>query len=521
MYFKKSPDGSKAISVTVEVSDMREPLNMTYEVSDTKSGESWQYETAYGNKEGLEWAVEKPEQMEKELKKFFKRDPEKEWNKQNTTDSITNFESEGKVVSYDELKPIATNKSVGENEVQMPYSKDIAAEIEALKKCVYELPDISREFMRHVYYVDGNLVATDGRRMKVVKVGELDGISDGSYVDITTNKSGINIKKKEVEGNFPNYKKVIPDNLNQTATLDTKLVKEKIKEMRKDGAIDKKGVNLVQLEFRDGKVFIDDTPVGNAKDIALKFSKNWGETTDDTNFVDFNADYLENALTGKTAVLQMGDRADKAMAINTGSTSNIVMPMSGNGEKRDYSGNRMARDAENEAKDKKKADNRKHSEQLIKDLNEEKIKESIENVAKDIDRQCETSDDDFLRSAYEKLNFNFDKILDKKRYITVHDKVNKDGLTFISAYMHSRLAKEHPEVKEKIAAELEKRGITVKKSLFDNFVMDMFIDEDEEEIEEDEENESLFNDYSAEQPELFNSTEMKVQEAFNRCGCCL
>ena len=61
----------------------------------------------------------------------------------------------------------------------------------------------------------------------------------------------------------------------------------------------------------------------------------------------------------------------------------------------------------------------------------------------------------------------------------------------------------------------------VQKSLFDDFVMDMFIDEDEEIEDAIKTDESLFNDYSAEQPELFNSTKMKVQEAFNRCGCCL
>jgi hypothetical protein len=66
----------------------------------------------------------------------------------------------------------------------------------------------------------------------------------------------------------------------------------------------------------------------------------------------------------------------------------------------------------------------------------------------------------------------------------------------------------------------EKNG-NVKKSVFDDFVMDMFIDEDEEIEDAIKTDESLFNDYSAEQPELFNSTEMKVQEAFNRCGCCL
>lgn len=515
LYFKKSPDGSKAISVTVEVSDMREPLNMTYEVSDTKSGESWQYETAYGNKEGLEWAVERPEQMEKELKKFFKRDPNKEWDKQNgdykpQDDVYAPSES----ADMETKKAIAENKNIGENEVQMPYSKELAAEMESLKNCVSRDP--VREFMQRVYYENGNLVATDGRRIKVVKVGNLNGIENGTYVDIDITKNGINIKKNDFEGQFPKYDKVIPDDLSQKVTLNNKVIKDKIKEMKKDGAIDKK-VGRVQLEFKDGKVYLDDTEIGEAKNINLKYSDDWGPAREETNIINVNADYLVNALNGNSSTLMLGERADKAMGISTDSTTNIIMPMVGSHEKMDYSAGRSEKAAENEAKDKKKADNRKHSEQLIKDLNEEKIKESIENVAKDIDRQCETSDDDFLRSAYEKLNFNFDKILDKKRYITVHDKVNKDGLTFISAYMHSRLAKEHPEVKEKIAAELEKRGISVKKSLFDDFIVDVFAADDEEEIEDAiKADETEYNDYSAEQPELFNSTSMKVREALDR-----
>ena len=467
-------------------------------------------------------------EIESEAEKYNDKDEEnkpektieetKETSKEEKTEKINNVDNSAKVVSFDELQPIASNKSVGENEVQMPYSKDLADEIESLKNCAAPEWE-NREFMKHVYYDDGNLVTTDGRRLKIVKVGKLDGIQDGTYVDITTDKSGINIKKREgmEDYKFPTYKKVMPDNLSQNVTLDSKLVKEKIKAMQKDGAIDKKGANIVQLEFRDGKVFIDDTAVGDAKDIQLKTSEGWNDPKEDTNYVHFNADYLTNALSGKTAVLQMGEDNHKAMAINTGSTSNVLMPMHGLNAKMDYSSNRSVKAAENEAKDKKKADNRKHSEQLIKDLNEEKIKESIENVAKDIDRQCETSDDDFLRSAYEKLNFNFDKILDKKRYITVHDKVNKDGLTFISAYMHSRLAKEHPEVKEKIAAELEKRGINVKKSLFDDFIVDVFAADNEDEIEDElYEGETEYNDYSAEQPELFNSTSMKVREAMDR-----
>lgn len=69
----------------------------------------------------------------------------------------------------------------------------------------------------------------------------------------------------------------------------------------------------------------------------------------------------------------------------------------------------------------------------------------------------------------------------------------------------------------KIAKELnqmEKDG--VKKSMFDDFVIDMFIDDEIEDEEELKAGETEYNDYSAEQPELFNSTSMKVREALDR-----
>lgn len=62
--------------------------------------------------------------------------------------------------------------------------------------------------------------------------------------------------------------------------------------------------------------------------------------------------------------------------------------------------------------------------------------------------------------------------------------------------------------------EMEKNG--VKKSMFDDFVIDMFIDDEIEDEEELKEGETEYNDYSAEQPELFNSTSMKVREALDR-----
>ncbi|MCR5436144.1 MAG: hypothetical protein K6E97_03660 [Treponema sp.] len=74
----------------------------------------------------------------------------------------------------------------------------------------------------------------------------------------------------------------------------------------------------------------------------------------------------------------------------------------------------------------------------------------------------------------------------------------------------------------KIAKELnamEKDG--VKKSIFDDFVIDMFINDEIEDEEELKEGETEYNDYSAEQPELFNSVEFAVREALNRRFNCL
>ena len=57
----------------------------------------------------------------------------------------------------------------------------------------------------------------------------------------------------------------------------------------------------------------------------------------------------------------------------------------------------------------------------------------------------------------------------------------------------------------------------VQKSLFDDFIMDVFEADEDEEIEDAiKADETEYNDYSAEQPKLFNSTSMKVREALDR-----
>lgn len=304
-------------------------------------------------------------------------------------------------------KAIAENKKIGENEVQMPYSKELGNEMKTLKNCVSKDPN--REFMNHVYYDNGNLIATDGKRLKTVKVGELDGIENGSYVDINVSKDGIDIKRMEGmdDKRFPNYARVIPDDLSQKITLKNDVIKEKIKELKKDGAIDKK-IKKVQLEIKDGKLYLDDTEIGDAQGVNLKYSNDWGDTSNDTNFININSDYLVNALNGDNSILMLGDRADKAVGINTDSTTNIIMPMQGSNEKMDYS--------------------------------ENKVRKSLS-----------------------------DGLL---------------GLGFI----------EDDELEDEI----------------------------DEQKEEDEENftGTDYNDYSAEQPELFNSTGLIVEEAFNRhCNC--
>ncbi|MBO7518687.1 MAG: hypothetical protein J6T31_06205, partial [Methanobrevibacter sp.] len=97
--------------------------------------------------------------------------------------------------------------------------------------------------------------------------------------------------------------------------------------------------------------------------------------------------------------------------------------------------------------------------------------------------------------------------LDKKELVKIYDaiengkdtsKFNQHDVEGMAAFMGVDLKK-------------------VKKSFDDQFLLDMAVEDEIQKVEEEQEEESLFDDYSAEQPELFNSTAMKVQEAFNRC----
>lgn len=405
-------------------------------------------------------------------------------------------------------KAIAENKNIGENEVQMPYSKELAAEMETLKDCVSR--DRDRQWMQHVYYNDGNLVATDGRRVKAVKVGKLDGIENNSFVNIDVSKNGINIKKMDgMEGaKFPEYNRVIPNDLSQKVTLNNKVIKDKIKEMKKDGAIDKK-TNRIQLEFKDGKVYLDDTEIGEAKNINLKYSDDWGPAREETNFISVNADYFENALTGNSSTLMLGERADKAMGISTDSTTNIIMPMNGTKEKIDYSEGREAKKARDdfESEEKKKHQDAMNS---IVDTQKESMSDAwVQNLINRVNNKEMDNHKAIIEHSYNALK-EAEKMIDKptKKWTSSLTN-NKYGFSLLAA------TRKNSEFKTALENMANEYGL-IKKSLFDDFVIDNFIEEDIDDIEEEKEEESLWNDYSAEKPEDFNSVKLQVQEAMNR-----
>lgn len=662
-YFKKSPDGSKAISVTIDVSDMREPLNMVYEVTDTKSGESWQYETAYGNKEGLEWAVERPEQMEKELKKFFKRDPNKEWEKMNSDNEdsdVTNIEN-SKSLNMDDKKIIAKSTKVADGKSSIPNTPEIKSVMKQLiaSRDKGFAPGTYREALSEVYYDGENLVSTNGKAMKVVKVGKLEGIEPDSHVKIDiSGKDNITIEKTKDMGRFPNYKRVIPDNHNQSFTLDNKLLRQTIEAMQRDGSFGSEGkaAERVSLEFVGDAIKIDGKIVGKSNGV---------EFMGDRKRVNVNPYLLLNALSnGEESIVTCGEQNDKAMCINTNVSTDVIMPMDGLGNIPDYEKNRKEFKASEEGKAELKAQReQEEAERATRKMSSEGKSEIIKNRPEGVGEDDYSSMIDFADDYYTKLGYDntsargmqqikdmIDRAINRinaKDYEFLDSLENTDnkvsrkifemltgekvgtnrasaqkawenwvGEEGVKAHKDKIAAAEKAE-KDRVAAEKkaaddadreqyhgfldgktaagkgkakqilakrarfdnkvysyqelvdhyinelggrvsssvhttsggkdktyygvydkEGRGFEIPKIVFDygkhiqgdkgvekSFIKDfIFLNEyehdllDEEDLEEDE---PLFNDYSAEQPELFNSTEMKVQEAFNRCGCCL
>lgn len=421
------------------------------------------------NDEGLRgFSLTKEEQQESK-KKDEVAEPKKKSSK--NSKSVSSAYAPSESADLDSKEIIASNKSIGDGEVEMPYSKELDAEIKSLNN--FRSSDETRKFLTSVYYDNGNLVSTDARRLKTIKVGKLEGIPNGSYVDVTSGKDGVKIKVKEVENSdgskakFPDYTNVIPAENNQKVTLDNTTLKDKLKTMLKDGSIDKK-VGRVALEFKDDGVFLDGTKVGNASGINLKYER-WRESDIATNSININANYLLDALAGDESIMMLSDNQNKAISIATGSTNNIIMPMqpvdeSDPNKLPDYEAGRKAK-AE---ADKYKADLRNALIEGNKKQYEEATKD-IENVSSDkIISNITDLKDDKLASIWDLGNMPVDKLHAVKDW-SKNKKLTKVSYNYATILKHHYIM-QRPEVRDAIEAEMKKRGLdtSIRKSLFDD-----------------------------------------------------
>lgn len=225
----------------------------------------------------------------------------------------------------------------GNETVEIPSNKQARFEIDQLKKTASK--EEIRENLKHVYYEDGKLIATNGRILKTVQVGELGDIPDGSYVEIDTKGKNIVIKKMNGAGmRFPNWKTVMPESNSKKASINGKVLQEKIKEMEKNGSFPDKrtkrwgegDIPILRFEVKNGEITLDGTIVGKTNDLK------------DTN-IQFNKDYLKNVITDNDFTLMMSDKdtETRGMSISNETSDNVIMPLSNEDRfETDYENNR-------------------------------------------------------------------------------------------------------------------------------------------------------------------------------------
>lgn len=280
---------------------------------------------------------------------------------------------------------IAEPVSQSDGNVEFPKTKETKTEFEQLAKCVSK--DKNRYFMTGVYYdkEKGVLVSTDARRLKFVKVGDLTGFDKSGYVNIDTNGKNIAITRNDAMpeyAKFPNYKKVIPDDsaMKIRANLDNKVLAEKIKAMKADGSVSKRNgkgeLDTIRIDFeKNGNVMLDGTKIGST-----------GKQDNDLPPLYMNVHYLTDAISaGKTSVLSLQEpKADeflRAMTMNTGCSTSVIMPQGAADKNVDYEARRAEAKYEKDKKDKastfKKEDFKSMSDAELKDYEAKLEKELL------------------------------------------------------------------------------------------------------------------------------------------------
>ena len=151
----------------------------------------------------------------------------------------------------------------------------------------------------------------------------------------------------------------------------------------------------------------------------------------------------------------------------------------------------------------------------IKDKEQQKIDMQMQLLELNKNRQDNNKNIKKLNSKLAELKQKKAEDESRGNSVDKYDKEIKDTQKEIDNLLDDNYSIESKGTKiAKELNEMEKNG--VKKSMFDDFVIDMFIDDEIEDEEELKAGETEYNDYSAEQPEDFNSTSMKVREALDR-----
>jgi hypothetical protein len=461
--------------------------------------------------------------------------------------------------STDAKKKIGIAKATLEDDkFIVPATKELDDTVKTMEKFFKDVDANNRIMLKGFGIVDGFLCATDGRQAVRIKIDGLDN-SVGDCVKIRKEGNNYIIEQDDLSTTweettedwsrgykqmkkvtrtadrktqkYPNVSRVIPDNATETMNLDTAALKDVIKQLKKEKFLSASTVrsdanHYLPVVIKDGNLTIDGKVVGTIPDKEIEKETAW----------DFR--FIENALgMGANSFNYSPEKMKESTAWPLVASTNIgdtvfmsAQPMAkmtsyDKDSDKVVEIDKLTQHREEMARQKEKDESKRNA---MYSTNRDYVDVTIESVKRSIKpdfsekmiekiRNMNVSD---LKNLYNQAKVDIDDLMGKKDFYanTFSSYTNKHYDVSPKVLIAQNYAlKQYPELVTEIEKQLEAKGEKVKKSLFDDFIVDMFVEEDEEEPEE--ENESLFNDYSAEQPELFNSTEMMVSEAFNRCNC--
>lgn len=500
----------------------------------------------------------------KELDKLEKEPEKKNEPKAVKTPSVNlGVTADGKDIkvtkSTDAKKKIGIAKATLEDDkFIVPATKELDDTVKTMEKFFKDVDANNRIMLKGFGIVDGFLCATDGRQAVRIKIDGLDN-SVGDCVKIRKEGNNYIIEQDDLSTTweettddwsrgykqmkkvtrtadrktqkYPNVSRVIPDNATETMDLDTAALKDVIKQLKKEKFLSASTVrsdanHYLPVIIKDGNITIDGKTIGTIPDKEIDKEMAW-----DFRFVENALNMGANSFNYSPEKMKDAPYMPLVASTNIGDTvfmsAEPMAKMSYYDKDSDkiVEQDKLSQHRENMAEQKKKDESKRNA---MYSTNKDYVDVTIESVKRSIKpdfsekmiekiRNMNVSD---LKNLYNQAKVDIDDLMGKKDFYanTFSSYTNKHYDVSPKVLIAQNYAlKQYPELVTEIEKQLEAKGEKVKKSLFDDFIVDMFVEEDEEEPEE--ENESLFNDYSAEQPELFNSTEMMVSEAFNRCNC--